>query len=81
MQTEVVNRSLGGFLRSLVGDHLKSWDHKLFQAEFAYNRSTNRSTGFSPFFIAYETNPHVPLDLALVPNLKRANAKAEDLIV
>jgi hypothetical protein len=44
-QTEVVNRSLGALLRSLVGEHIKSWDTKLFQAEFAYNRSTNRSTG------------------------------------
>ena len=28
-QTEVVNRSLGNLLRSLVGEHVKSWDHKL----------------------------------------------------
>ena len=40
-QTKVVNRSLGALLRSLVGEHIKSWDTKLLQAEFAYNRSTN----------------------------------------
>jgi hypothetical protein len=42
-QKKVVNHSLGALLRSLVGEHIKSWDQKLFQAEFAYNRSTNRS--------------------------------------
>ena len=28
-QTEVVNRSLGNLLQSLVSDHLKSWDQRL----------------------------------------------------
>ena len=28
-QTKVTNRALGDLLRSLVGDHLKSWDLKL----------------------------------------------------
>ena len=31
-QTEVVNRSLGNLLRSLVSDHLKSWDQCLYKA-------------------------------------------------
>ena len=79
-QTEVVNCSLGNLFRSLVSDHLKSWDQHLYQAEFAYNRSVNRSTGFSPFVITYGYNPRAPLDLAPIPNLKRVNVKAEDLI-
>jgi hypothetical protein len=44
-QTEVVNRSLGDLLRSLVTEHHSSWDQILPQAEFAYNDSVNRSTG------------------------------------
>ena len=42
-QTEVTNLPLGDLLRSLVGDHLKSWDLKLSQAEFAHNHAKNRS--------------------------------------
>jgi hypothetical protein len=80
-QTEVVNRSLGALLRSLVGEHFKSWDTKLFQAEFAYNRSTNRSTGLSPFTIIYGSNPRTPLDLALIPDMMRTNTTAEDLMI
>ncbi|XP_026380121.1 uncharacterized protein LOC113274914 [Papaver somniferum] len=48
-QTKVVNRSLGDILRCMVGDNPKSWDQKLCQAEFAFNRSVNRSLGMSPF--------------------------------
>ncbi|KAF7137217.1 hypothetical protein RHSIM_Rhsim07G0165900 [Rhododendron simsii] len=53
---------------------------RLYQAEFAYNRSVNRSSGFSPFFVTYGFNPRAPIDLAPVPDLKRPNGKAEDLI-
>jgi hypothetical protein len=48
-QTEVVNRSLGDLLRSLVTEHHSQWDNILPQAEFAYNDSVNRSIGQSPF--------------------------------
>ena len=50
-QTEVVNRSLGNILHSLVEDHVKTWDQKLSQAEFAFNHLVNRSTGLCPFQI------------------------------
>ena len=76
-QTEVVNFSLGNLLRSLVGDHLKSWDQKLYQAEFAYNRSVNRSTGFNPFYVVYGYNPRSPLDLTPVLDLQRVPKKAK----
>jgi hypothetical protein len=79
-QTEVVNRSLGALLQSLVGENLKSWDQQLYKAEFAYNRLVNRSTGLSPFTIIYGSNPWTPLDLAPFPDLKRTHTKAEDLI-
>ncbi|GJV61815.1 putative nucleotidyltransferase, ribonuclease H [Tanacetum coccineum] len=62
-QTEVVNKSLGNLLRCLLGDHVKAWDQKLCQAEFAHNHVVNRSTGFSPFQVVYSAQPRGPLDL------------------
>ena len=79
-QTEVVNHSLGNLLQCLVGDNLKSWDQKLYQAEFAFNRLVNRSSGFNPFFANYAFQSRAPIDLAPVPDLKRVHKKAEDFI-
>ncbi|KAH9735062.1 Endonuclease [Citrus sinensis] len=78
-QTEVVNRSLGNHLRSLVGDNLKMWDQKLYQVEFTYNRAVKRSTGLSPFQVNYGYNPRAPIDLAPVPDLVRKNKKRRAL--
>jgi hypothetical protein len=56
-KTEVVNRSLGDLLRSLVTEHHSQWDNILPQVEFSYNDSINRSTGQSPFQIVYGMQP------------------------
>ena len=56
-QTEVVNRSLGNILRTLVHQNPKQWDLALAQAEFAYNDTPNRSTGMSPFQIVFGMHP------------------------
>ena len=80
-QTEVVNRSLGNLLRCLVGDHVKGWDQKLCQAEFAHNHAINRSIGFSPFQVVYSVQPRGPLDLLALPSKTRVHGKAEDFVV
>ncbi|KAH9708053.1 hypothetical protein KPL70_012757 [Citrus sinensis] len=79
-QIEVVNRSLGNHLRSLVGDNLKMWDQKLYQVEFAYNHAVKRSTSLSPFQVNYRYNPQAPINLAPIPDLVRKSSKAEDFI-
>nr|CAD1829201.1 unnamed protein product [Ananas comosus var. bracteatus] len=61
-QTEVVNRSLGNLLRSLVGKNIRQWDLVLPQAEFAYNRSSSQTSGASPFQVVCGCNPISPLD-------------------
>ncbi|GJR40630.1 putative CCCH-type zinc finger family protein [Tanacetum coccineum] len=58
-QTEVVNRSLGNLLRSLVGENPRQWDLVLPQAEFAYNRSHSRTTRKTPFEIVNELHQQV----------------------
>ncbi|MFS7899882.1 putative nucleotidyltransferase, Ribonuclease H [Helianthus anomalus] len=77
-QTEVTNRSLGNLLRSLVGNNPRQWDIVLPQAEFAYNRSTHRSTGMSPFLVVYGRNPFTPLDLAPLPTTEHFSVEGEE---
>ncbi|GJT15039.1 RNA-directed DNA polymerase [Tanacetum coccineum] len=55
------------------GQCLIHWDLILPQAEFAYSRSVNRTTGKSPFEVVYERNPITPLDLVPVPEVGRFN--------
>jgi hypothetical protein len=62
-----MNRSLGNLLRSLVGDNKRQWDLILPQAEFAYNRSSSKTTGKNPFEVVYGCNPKTPLDLVSLP--------------
>ncbi|PKI74757.1 hypothetical protein CRG98_004866 [Punica granatum] len=79
-QTEVVNRSLGNLLRRLGGEHVKSWDLKLCQVEFAYNHAVNRSTGFSPFQVVNAAVPKDPLDLIPLPNQSKVHGKVADFV-
>lgn len=65
-QTKVVNRSLGSLLRYLVGEHLRLWDQVLSTTEFAYNSSTNRTTGLSPFEIVTGYKPKTFVNLILM---------------
>ena len=60
-QTEVVNRTLGALLRSLISENLKSWEEALPFVEFAYNRAIHSTTQCSPFEVVYGFNPLTPL--------------------
>ncbi|RVW14689.1 Transposon Ty3-I Gag-Pol polyprotein [Vitis vinifera] len=72
-QTKVVNRSLGNLLRCIVRDQLRNWDNVLPQAEFAFNSSTNHTTGYSPFEVVYGLKPKQPVDLIPLPTSVRTN--------
>jgi hypothetical protein len=79
-QTEVVNRSLGDLLRSLVTEHHSSWDSILPQAEFAYNNLVNRSTGKSPFQVVYGIQPRGVSDLMDLEQNATSSASAEEFV-
>ena len=67
-QIEVTNRTLGNLLRCLVQDNIATWDELLPRAEFAYNASEHRATGFSPFQVTTGCSPNLPVDLMALPN-------------
>ena len=77
---EVVNRSLGNLLRCLAGEHVKSWDQKLCQAEFAHNHAVNWSTRFCPFTVVYSVVPRGPLDLILLSDKIRSHGKVATFV-
>ena len=81
-QTEVVNRTLGTLLRTVLKKILKSWEACLPHVEFAYNRAIHSTINCSPFEIVYGFNPLTPFDLLSMPNIamfkhKYAQAKIE----
>jgi hypothetical protein len=77
-QTEVVNRSLGDLLRSLVIEHHSQWDNILPQTEFAYNDSVNRSTRKSPFQTVYGTQPRGVSELRDSEPTETSSASAKE---
>ena len=62
-QTERANRTMEEMLRSYIHPLADDWDLKLTDAEFSYNNTAQRSTGRSPFFVAYGYHPRTPADL------------------
>jgi hypothetical protein len=77
-QMEVVNRSLGDLLRSLVAEHHSQWDSILPQAEFAYNNSVNRSIDQSPFQIVYGMQLRGVFELRDSEQIATSSASAEE---
>ena len=75
-QTEVTNRSLGNILRCLVQENAATWDELLPRAEFAYNSSIHRATGYSPFQINSGRNPSLPVNLVPLPTQKSYSTEA-----
>ncbi|GJS97464.1 RNA-directed DNA polymerase [Tanacetum coccineum] len=69
---------LGNLLRNLIGDNAKQWDLILPQAEFAYNRSVNRTTGKNPLEVVYGWNPISPLDLVPIQKVGRFSEEWAD---
>ena len=77
-QTEVVNRSLGALIRSLVKRNVKEWENLLPHIEFAYNRSTSQTTGCSSFEAIDGMDPIGHLDLSFIHINNQISGKADE---
>jgi hypothetical protein len=77
-QTEVLNKSLGDLLRSLVTEHHNQWDNIFPHAELAYNDSLNRSTGQSLFQVVYGMQPRGVSELRDSEQTATRSASGED---
>ena len=59
-QTERINRVLEEMLRHYINQNHDNWDELLDMVEFAYNNSTQASTGYTPFFLNTGQHPFMP---------------------
>ena len=78
-QMEVTNRSLGNLPRCLIQEHTAIRDELLPPAEFAYNASQHRATGYSPFQVKIERVPNLHVDLISFPTAGTAYTYTNNL--
>ncbi|GBG78897.1 hypothetical protein CBR_g28611 [Chara braunii] len=59
---EVMNQVLFQLLRPVISPDQQDWDLHLARAQLMYNMFVHSSTGFSPYRLYWEREPHQPLD-------------------
>jgi hypothetical protein len=75
-QTERANRTLEEMLRAYVNVQQSDWDEHLSSVEIAYNNSKQASTGYTPFYLNYGQEVHLPIDEAIRPARVSTNPEA-----
>src|SRR5258706_14177899 len=78
-QTEHANQVLEQYLWVYMNDQQDDWATLLPMAEFAYNNTTNVTTGVSPFFTNKGYHPELTVDLQTETSLAKAQAFMADL--
>ena len=89
--TEILNKTLAAMLRMYTEHSYHDWDDYLTAAEFAYNNSLHRTTGFTPFELDTGQDPLDPISKsfadAVLPDAFRTDtevnysAEAESLLM
>ena len=51
-----------------VNESQDDWDLKLDPILFGYRVAKHRTTGYSPFFMLYHREAHLPIDIELMPD-------------
>ena len=60
---ERFNRTLQDMIATITFDHPFDWEEALPKVCFAYNTSIHSTTGYSPFYLMYGREPHLPIDI------------------
>ena len=71
----------GKYLRILLNENSRKWDHMLAQDEFQYNDSPNRSTWMIPFQILYGMHPRGVYELRSLGKQELRSVDGEDFAV